>query len=131
MSWQMLGFCVVVYLAGLQSVPPELHEAASLDGAGPLHRFRHVTWPLLAPALTINTVVLLITAFKAYDYVQVITNGGPGTGTTATVAFVILQTGFTADHEGYAAAMAVVMLAVVATAAAVVLRLLQRREVDL
>lgn len=131
MSWQMLGFCVVVYLAGLQSVPLDLYEAAALDGAGPLHRFRHVTWPLLAPALTINTVVLLITAFKAYDYIQVITNGGPGTGTTGTVAFVILQTGFTADHGGYASAMAVVMLAIVATAAAVLLRLLQRREVDL
>ncbi len=45
----MLGFCVVVYLAGLQGVPPELLEAAEIDGAGPLRRFRHVTWPLLAP----------------------------------------------------------------------------------
>src|SRR5262249_55592334 len=62
MSWQMLGFCVVVYLAGLQSVPHDLLEAAAIDGAGPVQRFRHVTWPLLAPALTINTVVLLITA---------------------------------------------------------------------
>ncbi|WP_377267332.1 carbohydrate ABC transporter permease [Peterkaempfera sp. SMS 1(5)a] len=131
MAWQMLGFCVVVYLAGLQSVPDELYEAASLDGAGALARFRHVTWPLLAPALTINTVVLLITAFKAYDHIQVITNGGPGTGTTATVAFVILQTGFVANHQGYAAAMAIVMLVLVATAAAVIMRLLQRREVDL
>jgi len=131
MAWQMLGFCVVVYLAGLQSVPDELYEAASLDGAGPVARFRHVTWPLLAPALTINTVVLLITAFKAYDHIQVITNGGPGSGTTATVAFLTLQTGFIANHQGYASAMAVVMLLIVATASAVVLRLLQRREVDL
>lgn len=131
MAWQMLGFCVVVYLAGLQSVPDELYEAASLDGAGPGARFRHVTWPLLAPALTINTVVLMITAFKAYDHIQVITNGGPGSGTTATVAFLTLQTGFIANHQGYASAMAVVMLLIIATAAAVVLRLLQRREVDL
>jgi len=90
-----------------------------------------VTWPLLAPALTINTVVMLITAFKAYDHIQVITQGGPGSGTTATVAFIILQTGFTANRQGYAAAMAIVMLLVVATASAVALRLLQRREVDL
>jgi multiple sugar transport system permease protein len=131
MAWQMLGFCVVVYLAGLQTVPTELLEAAAIDGAGPLSRFRHVTWPLLAPALTINTVVMLITAFKAYDHIQVITQGGPGSGTTATVAFVILQTGFTANRQGYAAAMAIVMLLVVATASAVALRLLQRREVDL
>jgi multiple sugar transport system permease protein len=131
MAWQMLGFCVVVYLAGLQTVPAELLEAASIDGAGWLARFRHVTWPLLAPALTINTVVMLITAFKAYDHIQVITQGGPGSGTTATVAFVILQTGFTANRQGYAAAMAIVMLLIVATASAVALRLLQRREVDL
>ena len=82
-------------------------------------RFRHVTWPLLAPALTINTVVLLITAFKAYDQIQVITNGGPGTGTTATVAFLVLQTGFIDNHQGYASAMAVVMLLIVAVASAV------------
>lgn len=131
MAWQMLGFCVVVYLAGLQSVPEELYEAASLDGAGPGARFRHVTWPLLAPALTINTVVLLITAFKAYDHIQVITDGGPGSGTTATVAFLTLQTGFVANHQGYASAMAVLMLLIIATASAVIMRLLQRREVDL
>ncbi|MGC5410054.1 carbohydrate ABC transporter permease, partial [Streptomyces sp. DT225] len=88
-SWQMLGFCAVVYLAGLQGVPGELHEAAAIDGAGPWLRFRKVTWPMLAPALTINTVMLLITGFKAYDHIQVLTNGGPGTGTTATLAFSV------------------------------------------
>ncbi len=129
--WQMLGFCVVVYLAGLQGVPTELLEAAAIDGAGPVRRFRAVTWPLVAPALTINTVVLLISAFKAYDYVKVITNGGPGSGTTATIAFNVLQTGFDANHEGYASAMAILMLVIVALATAVALRLLQRREVDL
>ena len=131
MAWQMLGFCVVVYLAGLQSVPQELYEAASIDGAGALARFRNVTWPLVAPALTINTVVMLITAFKAYDHIQVITNGGPGTGTTATVAFVVLQTGFTANRQGYASAMALVMLVIIATASALALKLLRRREVEL
>jgi multiple sugar transport system permease protein len=130
-SWQMLGFCVVVYLAGLQGVPTDLVEAASIDGAGPVRRFWAVTWPMLAPAVTINTVVLLISAFKAYDYVKVITNGGPGSGTTATIAFNVLQTGFDANHGGYASAMAIVMLLIVAVATAVALKLLQRREIDL
>ncbi|GLZ34808.1 sugar ABC transporter permease [Lentzea sp. NBRC 105346] len=129
--WQMLGFCVVVYLAGLQGVPQELLEAAQIDGAGPVRRFRAVTWPLLAPSLTINTVVLLISAFKTYDYVKVITNGGPGAGATATIAFNVLATGFDANHVGYASAMAIVMLLIVAVVTAVVLKLLQRREVDL
>lgn len=127
--WQMLGFCVVVYLAGLQSVPQEMLEAAALDGCGPVQRFRRVTWPMLAPALTINTVLLLITGFKVYDQVQVITNGGPGNGTTGTIAFGIVQTAFTGNRIGYACAMAVVMLAIVATVSVAVLRLLQRREV--
>lgn len=129
--WQMLGFCVVVYLAGLQGVPPELLEAAEIDGAGPLRRFRAVTWPLLAPSLTITTVVLLISAFKTYDYVKVITNGGPGSGATATIAFGVLQTGFDANHVGYASAMAVLMLVIVAVVTTVVLNVLRRREVDL
>jgi multiple sugar transport system permease protein len=131
LSWQMLGFCVVVYLAGLQGIPRELHEAAAIDGAGPVGRFRRITWPLLAPALTINTVVMLISGFKVFDHVQVITNGGPGEGTTATIAFSVLQTGFNANREGYASAMAVIMLVIVAAASAVALRLLQRREVNL
>lgn len=129
--WQMLGFCVVVYLAGLQGVPAELQEAAEIDGAGSMRRFREVTWPLLAPALTINTVVLLISAFKIFDHVQVITNGGPGTGTTATIAFTVLQVGFIANRQGYASAMAVMMLVIIAVASAVLLKVLQRREVQL
>jgi multiple sugar transport system permease protein len=130
-SWQMLGFCVVVYLAGLQGVPQELLEAAALDRAGPVRRFRHVVWPLLAPALTVNTVVLLISAFKTYDYIKVITNGGPGAGTTATIAFDVLQTGFDANHVGYASAMAMLMLVIVGAATAVALRILRTREVNL
>jgi multiple sugar transport system permease protein len=129
--WQTLGFCVVVYLAGLQGVPAELQEAAAIDGAGAVRRFREVTWPLLAPALTINTVVLLISAFKIFDHVQVITNGGPGTGTTATIAFTVLQTGFVSNRQGYASAMAVLMLIIIAIASALVLKILQRREVQL
>jgi multiple sugar transport system permease protein len=131
LCWQSLGFCVVVYLAGLQGVPQELNEAAAIDGAGPATRFRRVTWPLLAPALTINTVVQLISAFKVFDHVQVITKGGPGSGTTATIAFTVLQVGFTANRQGYASAMAIVMLVIIATASALALKLLQRREVQL
>lgn len=131
LSWQMLGFCVVVYLAGLQGIPRELVEAAAIDGAGPLARFRSITWPMLAPALTINTVVMLISAFKIYDHVQVMTRGGPGTGTTATIAYNVIQTGFVANRQGYASAMAIVMLVIIAVACAVALKFLQRREVQL
>jgi len=131
LSWQMLGFCVVIYLAGLQNVPSELLEAAAIDGAGPVRRFWRVTWPLLAPALTINTVILLISAFKIFDHVQIITRGGPGTGTTATIAYNVLQTGFVANRQGFASAMAILMLVIIAALSGVALKLLQRREVEL
>ncbi|MGP3982508.1 carbohydrate ABC transporter permease [Streptomyces sp. KR80] len=130
-SWQMLGFCSVVYLAGLQSVPKELLEAAEIDGAGVWLRFRKVTWPMLAPAMTLNTVMLLITGFKAYDHVQVLTAGGPGLGTTATLAFNVIQTGFTENRTGLSSAMAVLMLVIVAVVSSLVLHVLKRREVDL
>ncbi|WP_205303895.1 carbohydrate ABC transporter permease [Nonomuraea montanisoli] len=128
-TWQMAGFCVVVYLAGLQGVPHELYEAAAMDGAGPVARFRSVTWPLLAPSVTINTVMLLISTFKIYDQVQVITNGGPGDGTTSTIAFDVIQTGLVGNRIGVSSAIAVVMLVFVAIVSTVVLQLLQRREV--
>lgn len=131
MSWQMLGFCTVVYLAGLQGVPPSLQEAASIDGAGPWTRFRKITWPMLAPALTTNTVMLLISGFKAYDHVQVLTSGGPGVGTTTTVALNVIQVGFTANRTGEASAMAIVMLVIIAVISGVALRILNRREVEL
>jgi multiple sugar transport system permease protein len=131
LSWQMLGFCVVVYLAGLQGVPVELQEAAAIDGAGPFRRFWNVTWPLLGPALTINTVVLLISAFKIFDHVQVITRGGPGEGTTATIAFLVLRTAFEENRGGFASAEAIIMLVIIAVASALTLKILQRREVEL
>lgn len=131
LSWQMLGFCVVVYLAGLQGVPPELLEAAAIDGAGPIRRFRSVTWPMIAPALTVNTVILLISAFKVFDHVQIITRGGPGTGTTATIAYLVLEEAFVANRPGYASAEAIIMLVIIAIASAIALKLLQRREVNL
>ncbi|WP_260478646.1 carbohydrate ABC transporter permease [Kibdelosporangium aridum] len=130
-SWQMLGFCVVVYLAGLQTVPKSLLEAAEIDGAGPWLRFRRVTWPMLAPAMTLNTVMLLITGFKAYDHVQVLTAGGPGLGTTATIAFNVIQIGFTENKTGASSALAITMLVLVAVVSSVVLHVLKRREVDL
>ncbi|WP_442819734.1 carbohydrate ABC transporter permease [Streptomyces sp. NBC_00841] len=129
-AWQGLGFCVVIYLAGLQGIPQELHEAAAIDGCGPLMRFRHVTWPMLAPAVTINTVMSLIGGFKAYDQIQVLTNGGPGPGTTSTLAFQVIQTAFNGNHVGYASAMAVAMLVLVAAVSVVTLGLLQKREVS-
>ncbi len=130
MVWQVLGFAVVVYLAGLAGIPQDMDEASRIDGAGPVAHFRYVTWPLLAPAFTINTVMLMIGAFKVFDQIAVLTNGGPGTGTTTTIAFEVVQTAFTDQRAGYASAMAGIMLIIIVVASAVSLRLLQKREVS-
>lgn len=128
--WQSLGVCVVIYLAGLQGIPRELVEAATIDGAGAVQQFRAVTWPLLAPAVTITTVLLLIGGFKTYDQVKVMTNGGPGVGTTYTLAFDVVETGVNGPHVGYGAAKATVMLVLIALVSTLVLRVLQRRELE-
>lgn len=131
LCWQMLGFCVVVYLAGLNTVPRELYEAAIVDGAGWWRRFGSITWPMISPSVTINTVMLLISGFKVYEHILVLTNGGPGRNTTASIAFDVIEKGVRGDRIGFAAAEATVMLAIIVGLTGVVLALLRRREVQL
>ena len=129
-TWQFVGFCAVVYLAALKTIPNELLEAAEVDGCTGWRRFRRVTWPLVAPAVTINTVFLFVIAFKLFDYVKVMTNGGPGDATN-TIALNIYDVGFAQNAFGYASAMAVVLFVIVATVSSVAVIVLRRREVNL
>lgn len=129
-AWVLTGFTTVVYLAALQSVPTELYDAASIDGAGPLHRLRRVTVPMTAPATTICVVICLITVMKLYDIVTVLTGGGPGFA-TQTAAQYIIQLAFTNDEFGYASAVAIGLLVLSAVVALTITRVLRRREVNL
>ena len=128
-TWQYVGLCAVIYLAALKAIPDELIEAAEVDGCTGFRRFRRITWPLVAPAVTINTVLLLITGFKLFDYVKIITNGGPG-GSTNNMALNIYSVGFTQNAFGLASAQAVVLFAVVAGISSIAVILLRRREVE-
>ncbi len=125
--WQTLGFTTVLYLAALQSIPDELYEAATIDGAGSAARFRHVTVPMLAPAITVNVVLLLIFFMRTYDYVVSMTSGGPGTA-TYTVAYLLIQRTFTALRYGYGSAIAIILLVVVSVLCGAVITVLRRRE---
>jgi multiple sugar transport system permease protein len=107
--WPSIGFGTIIYLAGLQSVPQELLEAASVDGSGPARTFRSITWPLLRPALFVTTTMMVIGGFKAYDISVVLTGGGPA-GATDTPAFQILRHGFNENRAGYANAQAIILL---------------------
>jgi raffinose/stachyose/melibiose transport system permease protein len=119
---------MVVFLAGLQGVPAELHEAARIDGAGSWQRFRYVTWPLLAPALTINLMLSTIGGLKLFDQVYAATNGGPGTS-SETLSTVLYKEAFVYGKFGYSTAVALVLALFVAAVSLVQLRYLRAREV--
>lgn len=125
--WKNLGYNVVVYLAGLQGIPPYLHEAAMVDGATGLRRFLRITWPLLLPTTVFILLMTGIVAFQAFDQILVLTAGGPANATT-TVVHEIYRTAFQFLKMGYASAMAFVLFATILVMSLLTLRL-GRREI--
>lgn len=127
MVWQFVGFSMVIFLAGLQGIPKEVVEASELDGAGGLRQFRHITWPLLAPALTINAVLTVIGGLNAFAVIYALTGGGPGTA-TETVTTVLFREAFFYGRYGYGTAMALALSIGVALVVYVQLKVLRGRE---
>ncbi|WP_405529001.1 sugar ABC transporter permease [Streptomyces canus] len=125
--WQFAGYSMVIFLAGLQSVPKEIHEAASIDGAGPVRRFWSVTRPLLAPAFTVNLMLSIIGGIKLFDQVYALTGGGPGHATD-TLSTLIYKDAFTLGEFGYSIALAVVLTVIVAVVSTGQYLLLSRNE---
>jgi multiple sugar transport system permease protein len=119
--WQGTGFQMVILLAGLQGIPAELYEAASIDGAGRWQKFWHVTLPQLRNTLIFVVLVTTILAFRLFDQVQIMTKGGPHDATT-TVMFEAVQAAFARQQVARGAAMTVLLFLVV-----LVISLLQRR----
>lgn len=107
--WWRVGFNMLIYLAGLQGVAPELYEAARLDGANGFQRLRHVTIPALRPQSFFLLVLNVIYSFQVFDIVFVMTGGGPQNATTVLVTYAY-DTGFVIRDQGYAAAIGVVLL---------------------
>ncbi|AQZ61374.1 ABC-type sugar transport system, permease component [[Actinomadura] parvosata subsp. kistnae] len=126
--WQNAGYSMVIFLAGLEGVPRELHEAAMIDGAGTGQRFRYVTWPLLAPALTINLMLSTIGGLKLFDQVFAATNGGPGYA-TETLSTVLYKQAFVFGKFGYSTAVALVLALFVAAVSLIQVSYLRSREV--
>ena len=127
--WQFAGYSMVIFLAGLAGVPDELHEAAMIDGAGRFQRFRHVTWPLLAPALTINVMLSTIGGLKLFDQVYAATSGGPGHA-SETLSTVLFKEAFVFGNYGYSTAIALVLALFVAAVSLVQIHYLRGREVN-
>jgi multiple sugar transport system permease protein len=108
--WKTFFLVALITLAGLQSVPRELHEAAEIDGAGALSRFRTVTLPVLMPPLTIAAVLRTIEAVKVFDIIWVMTRGGPA-DSTKSLSILVYQEAFSFRHAGYGAALAMLSVA--------------------
>lgn len=123
--WKDLGFVAVILLAGLQSIPPELREAANLDGAGAWRRLTSITLPLLSPSLFFVTVISIINGFHVFDQVWVMTEGGPA-GSSSVVVEQIVRYAFSYGRVGYASAMSIVLFCIIMIITIVQLRLQKR-----
>ena len=125
--WWRVGFNMLIYLAGLQGISPELYEAARLDGAGGWQRFRFLTVPLVGPSSFFLLVMNVIYSFQVFDIVFVLTGGGPQNATSVLVTYAY-DTGFQTRDQGYAAAIGVVLLALTLTFTAVQWRTSRTRD---
>jgi multiple sugar transport system permease protein len=126
--WKNVGFYMVIYLAGLQSIPRELREAARLDGADAWQRFRHVTLPLLSNQTMLVSVMALIATLQAFDQIYVMTHGGPFFK-TETLVMLIYREGFQELRFGYGAAISWVLLLFVLVLSLIQYGFFQRRQV--
>ena len=128
-SLQFVGVAMVIYLAGLQNVPSMYYEAAMLDGATFWERFRHVTLPLLMPAISSSTILNLIGGLKLFDLVMALTSGGPWFSTHSLSTLVTNQY-FSAQSAGYASAVGIFSFLLIMIISNVVMGYFDRKEVD-
>jgi multiple sugar transport system permease protein/raffinose/stachyose/melibiose transport system permease protein len=123
------GNTTLIYLANLQSVPQELVEAARIDGANGRQVFRHVTWPMLAGAVTVNVTLAMIAGWTIFDQVMVLTAGGPGF-VSETMAFFIYKVGFGEYRAGLGSAAAIVLFLVVIVSTVAANAYMRKREIQ-
>ncbi|MFE7356876.1 carbohydrate ABC transporter permease [Streptomyces sp. NPDC057543] len=125
--WWTIGFNFVLYLAGLQEVPREVHEAAAVDGAGPWQRIRLVVVPMLSRTTTLVTVLQVIASLKVFDQIYMMTGGGPD-GSTRPSLQLIYDTGFVEGRVGYASTVSLLLFVVILFVSLVWFALVRRAE---
>ena len=128
-NWQWVGYWMLIYLAGLQSVPAELYEAAKVDGANAIHRFFNVTIPMLAPAITICVVGITTGSLKVYDLLVASTKGGPGRASTSVI-YKTYTTAINGRQYGYGSAMTVTLVIALLLVALIQVKGLRKKEVQ-
>ena len=128
-TWKWSGQMMIIFLAGLQSVPEEYYEAAVIDGAGAFRKFRHITFPLIRPSFNINLIICIIWGIRVFDIVFALTGGGPGRASEVlnTMVFEALGSGF----YGYGAAINLLIVLIILGISIPLLRQIRRSEVEL
>lgn len=110
--WQFAGYPMIIFLAAMENISPEIHEAATIDGINDLQRIRYITLPLVRPVFLMYSVIQLIFSFRAFDLVWATTQGGPGDASTLLEVY-LYKTAFQYTHFGYASAIAFVTILIV------------------
>jgi len=129
-TFQFMGVAMTIYVAGLQSIPKDYYEAASIDGANWWSQFKNITLPLLMPAITINVVLNIIGGLKLFDVIVAMTNGGPGYA-SSSLSTMMYNLYFARQDAGYAAALGNFMFLFIAIVSITSLILLKRKEVKI
>lgn len=128
-NWQWIGYWMLIYLAGLQSVPSDLYEAAKVDGANAIRRFFNVTIPMLAPSITICVVGITTGSLKVYDLLVTSTRGGPGRASTSVI-YQTYTTAINGRQYGYGSAMTVTLVMALLLVALIQVKGLKSKEVQ-
>ena len=128
--WKGAGYYMIIYLASLQSVSPELIEAAQIDGASPWQRFKSITVPLISGAFTINFTLSLINGLKVFDQINVMTDGGPGF-TSETLVYLLYKVGFNEGRQGFGTAVGIMLLFIIIVLNTIQQKFLRSREVQM
>ncbi len=127
--WQYAGYSMIIYIAGLQNISLDIYEAAAIDGVSKWQKFKHITFPLLAPAFTINILLTIISTLKSFDHIFVMTKGGPGYA-TEVISTRLYSESFTYNNMGYGSAISVVLFLIVTSISLILLKFLRNREVE-
>ncbi|AZB41686.1 sugar ABC transporter permease [Bacillus sp. FJAT-42376] len=127
--WKGLGYYMIIYLAGLQSIPKDVYESASIDGASLFQQFRHITVPMLVPSITLVSVMTIIAGMKVFEEIALTTNGGPSGATTTLVMYIYEK--FKSLDVSIASAAGLVLLVLAIAASLLQMKLTSKREDDL
>lgn len=129
-QWQAIGYCAMIYLAGLQAIPTDIYEAADIEGAKGFALFRHVTFPMLMPSVTIVLFLTVVGALRLFDLPFLLTNGGPGSS-SYTLFLAVYNAAFKNQSYGYATAAGIVLAIFIIIVTVIQLGITRRREVEL